>query len=92
MGDFDNLYALKGLKCMDIDGDGLKDVIVLARYSYEGSMGALIIKSDYSIYYQRTGGFEADTGFKNSYKCSDSDTVEELISKAREYWGWKTEE
>ena len=33
MGDFDNLYALKGIRCADIDGDGMKDILVLARYS-----------------------------------------------------------
>ncbi len=24
MGEYDNLYALKGINCRDIDGDGLK--------------------------------------------------------------------
>ena len=41
MGDYDNLYALKGITCRDIDGDGMKDILVLARYSYEGSMSEL---------------------------------------------------
>lgn len=92
MGEFDNLYALKGINCRDIDGDGLKDIVVLARYSYEGNAGQLIVESDYSIYYQRTGSFDADTEFKKEYKCSDSDTMEELVKKARAYWGWGTED
>lgn len=92
MGDFDNLYALKGINCRDIDGDGLKDIVVLARYSYEGSGHELIVKSDYAIYYQRTGGFSADTEIKERYKCSDEDTMELLVEKARAYWGWKSEE
>ena len=92
MGDFDNLYALKGIQCRDIDGDGLKDIVVLARYSFEDEKGQLAVKSDYSIYYQRTGGFSADTEIKNSYRCSDEDTMEALVEKARAYWGWKSEQ
>lgn len=92
MGEFDNLYALKGIQCRDIDGDGLKDIVVLARYSYEDEEGHLSVKSDYSIYYQRTGGFSADMEIKNSYRCSDEDTMEALVEKARAYWGWKSEQ
>ncbi len=88
MGEYDNLYALKGIRCWDIDGDGLKDIIVLARYSYEGSGHELIVKTDYAIYYQRTGGFSADTEIRDSYRCSDEVSMEELIEKARAYWGW----
>lgn len=92
MGEFDNLYALKGIQCRDIDGDGLKDIVVLARYSYEDEEGHLAVKSDYSIYYQRTGGFSADMEIKKSYQCSDEDTMEALVEKARAYWGWKSEQ
>lgn len=91
MGEYDNLYALKGINCRDIDGDGLKDIVVLARYSYEGEKGELVVESDYAIYYQRTGGFSADTDIKSRYQCSDEDTMEILIQKARAYWGWKIE-
>lgn len=91
MGDFDNLYALKGISCRDIDGDGLKDIVVLARYSYEGSNHELIVKSDYAIYYQRTGGFSADLEIKEQYPCGDEDTMEILVEKARSYWGWRVE-
>lgn len=91
MGDFDNLYALKGIACRDIDGDGMKDILVLARYSYAGADNELLTKSDYSIYYQRTGGFYADTEVKKKVFCSDEDTVAQLVEKARNYWGWKTE-
>ena len=91
MGDYDNLYALKGINCRDIDGDGLKDIVILARYSYEGENGELIIESDYSIYYQRTGGFSVDTDIKDRYRCSDEDTMELRVEKARAYWGWKSE-
>lgn len=89
MGYYDNLYALRGISCRDIDGDGLKDITVLARYSYEGEEGQLVVESDYSIYYQRTGGFSADTDIKKRYRCKDDDTMELLVEKAREYWGWK---
>lgn len=91
MGDFDNLYALKGIACRDIDGDGMKDILVLARYSYAGNNNEVLIKSDYEIYYQRTGGFETDTEVKKKVRCSDEDTVAGLVEKARAYWGWSPE-
>lgn len=90
MGEYDNLYALKGVTCRDIDGDGLKDIVILARYSYEGENGELLIESDYRIYYQRTGGFEPDTEIRDTYRCSDEDTMEILVEKARAYWGWQS--
>lgn len=90
MGEYDNLYALKGVSCRDIDGDGLKDIVILARYSYEGEGGELLVESDYRIYYQRTGGFEPDTEIRDTYRCSDEDTMEILVGKARAYWGWQS--
>lgn len=90
MGDYDNLYALKGITCRDIDGDGMKDILVLARYSTVGDDNVPVIESDYSIYYQRTGGFYADAKVKESVSCSDEDTVAELVEKARAYWGWRS--
>lgn len=92
MGDYDNLYALKGIACKDIDGDGMKDLLVLARYSYEGSSNELITESKYSVYYQRTGGFYEDTEISKQYPCNDEDTVAGLVERARAYWGWKVEE
>ena len=92
MGDYDNLYALKGINCRDIDGDGLKDIVVLAKYSYEDEEHKLAVASDYSIYYQRTGGFSADTEIKNAYQCGEEDTMQTVVEQARAYWGWKTED
>ena len=92
MGEFDNLYALKGMACKDIDGDGMKDILVLARYSYEGNGNEMITENDYSIYYQRTGGFFEDKEIKLKNPCSDEDTVSGLVDSARAYWGWKTKE
>lgn len=91
MGDYDNLYALKGITCRDIDGDGMKDILVLASYSYEGEMSELTAENDYSIYYQRTGGFYEDTEIKEQYPCTEEDTVAALVEKARSFWGWKAE-
>ena len=92
MGVYDNLYALKGINCRDIDGDGLKDIVVLAKYSYEDEEHQLAVKSDYSIYYQRTGGFSADTEIKDTYQCTEEDTMQTVVETARDYWGWKTED
>ncbi len=90
MGEYDNLYALKGVTCRDIDGDGLKDIVVLARYSYEDGAGNLAVEADYRIYYQRTGGFVPDTEIRDTYRCNEDDTMEILVEKARAYWGWQT--
>lgn len=91
MGEYDNLYALKGMAWRDIDGDGMRDIAVLARYSYENSSGKMMIKNDYSIYYQRTDGFSVETELKNFYRCDDETTMTELIQNARSYWGWLEE-
>lgn len=91
MGDYDNLYAFKGITCRDIDGDGMKDLLVFARYSYEGSVDEVVVESDYQIYYQRTSGFETDTEVKKKIRCSEEDTVAGLVDKARAYWGWSPE-
>lgn len=92
MGDYDNLYALKGITCRDIDGDGMKDILVLAHYSYGGENNELMVESDYAIYYQRTGGFYEDKEIRKQYPCTGEDTVAGLVEKARAYWGWKAEE
>ena len=91
MRDYDNLYSLKGTACRDLDGDGMKDLAVLARYSYEGSDGKLIIEYDLAIYYQRTGGFDEDKEFSDYYQCTQEDTMEDMVGKIREFWGWKVE-
>ena len=80
------------MTCKDVDGDGMKDLVVLARYSREDDRGGMVVESDYEIYYQRTGGFDTDTGFKATYRCNDTDTVEELVERARAFWGWSVED
>lgn len=92
MEDYDNLYALKGMTCRDMDGDGLKDIVVLARYSYAGPEGELLIDTKCDIYYQRTDGFEEDREFEKSYQCTEKDTMAKLVEIIREYWGWTKEE
>ena len=92
MQDYDNLYALKGMRCTDLDGDGMKDILVLARYSYAGPENELIVDTRCNIYYQRTDGFVKDTEFEETYRCKENDTVSGLVTIIREYWGWTTEE
>ncbi len=91
MGDYDNLYALKGMTCRDMDGDGMKDIVVLGRYSYTGSEGELLVDTICSIYYQRTDGFEEDKEFNDYYQCTTEDTVSGLVDIIRDYWGWTVE-
>lgn len=92
MKDYDNLYALRGMICKDVDGDGMKDIVVLGKYSYEGANGETLIDSKCDIYYQRTDGFSVDTGFADYYQCTEEDTIRELLVIIREYWGWRIEE
>ena len=91
MGDYDNLYALKGITCKDIDGDGMKDLLVLAGYNYADSGGDPVPEYDYRIYYQRTDGFDTDTEVRKMLSCSEEDTAAGLVEKARAYWGWNKE-
>lgn len=91
MGDYDNLYALKGMTCRDMDGDGMKDIVVLGRYSYAGPEGELEVDTVCSIYYQRTDGFTEDKEFGEYYQCTAEDTVSGLVDLIRGYWGWTVE-
>ncbi len=92
MEDYDNLYALRGMICKDVDGDGMKDIVVLGKYSYEGASGETLVDSKCDIYYQRTDGFSVDTDFADYYQCTEEDTMKELLGIIREYWGWRIEE
>lgn len=93
MGDYDNLYALKGMDSRDdLDGDGMKDLLVLSCFSYTGPDGELVKDTVCNIYYQRTDGFAEDTEFAETYQCSEDTTVSGLVALIREYWGWTTEE
>lgn len=88
MGDMDNLYSLKGMSGKDMDGDGMKDLVVWAQYSKEGAHGELLVENKCSVYYQRTGGFDTDTDFVEQYQFSEKENMELLLSRIRAYWGW----
>lgn len=92
MGDYDNLYVLKGITCRDLDGDGLKDILVLAKYSCAGPEGELLTDVRCSAYYQRTDGFTSDTDFCASYIGTEEDTAGGLVDRIRAYWGVSKEE
>ena len=92
MLDYDGLYSLKGINGRDVDGDGMKDLVVLARYSREDESGEKVVENVCSIYYQRTSGFETDRGFEEYYQYTEEDTMEDMIQRIREYWGWQVEE
>ena len=88
-------YLHAGIGCADrgndcSGGDGLKDLVVFAKYSYEGENGELLVDTVCTIYYQRTAGFEKDTDFTENYECTEEDTLEALVTKIRAYWGWQT--
>lgn len=91
MKDYDNLYSLKGMACRDVDGDGMKDIVVLGRYSYSGENGELLVDTRCSVFYQRTDGFTEDKEFTDSYQCTAEDTVSGLVELIRGYWGWTVE-
>jgi len=91
MSEYDNLYSLRGITCKDVDGDGMKDIIVLARYSRESLQGELIVESACSIYYQRTGGFVEDKEFHKNFSCTDQHKLDDVVQEIRKYWGWRIE-
>ena len=88
MGEYENLYGIVGIDTQDIDGDGLKDLVALAKYTYDTPEGQRITEKDYTIYYQRTGGFLMDTEFKSRYQCGEETAMEDIVELARSYWGW----
>lgn len=88
MGDMDNLYSLKGMSGKDMDGDGMKDLVIWAQYSKEGAHGELLVESRCSVYYQRTGGFDTDTDFVENYTFTGEENMETLLNAIRAYWGW----
>lgn len=95
MEDYDNLYALKGMDSRDdLDGDGMKDLLVLSRFSYADQEGVMHVETVCDIYYQRTDGFEKDTEFMAAYPIKDDEKIKvsDLVPLIREYWGWNTEE
>ena len=92
MGDYDSLYAMRGMTCKDMDGDGMKDIVVLAKYSQTADAGIRLIDNRCSIYYQRTDGFVEDKEFEKTYCCTENITMNELVDVIREYWGWPKEE
>ncbi|MBQ7918610.1 MAG: VCBS repeat-containing protein [Lachnospiraceae bacterium] len=89
MGDYENLYSFKGMSCKDMDGDGMKDLVVLTRYNDVDENGERVIYPKCDIYYQRTGGFDVDEDFHNYYSYGEEDTMEIMVAKIREYWGWE---
>lgn len=91
MEDYDNLYSMKGMARRDLDGDGMKDILVLARYSYAGPEGEMLIDIKCSVFYQRTDGFAEDTEFEDYHQCTAEDTVSGLVEIIRGYWGWTVE-
>lgn len=88
MQDYESLYALRGVVCKDIDGDGLMDIVVLGRYISEESDSESVIVTDYCVYYQRSSGFYEDTEVKAEYQCREEDTAEAVVERLRTYWGW----
>lgn len=91
MGDYENLYGQKGIAIKDINGDGLQDVVVLSSYSFDGSDGALVVETDYSVYYQQTAGFYEDQDIKRTVVCRGDETMAELTGRLRAFWGWESE-
>ena len=92
MADYDNLYSLRGMSYKDLDGDGMKDIAVLAKYSYEDADREIKVESHCAIYYQRTGGFDEDKEFSESFQCTNEHRMDDLVRAIRKYWGWQVEE
>lgn len=86
-----NFYNILAVSLKDIDGDGNKDLTLIARYVAYDEDGNAFLKTDYNIYYQRAGYFLEDTEFKRSHVHDENDEdgdIDGLTNKARQYWGW----
>ncbi len=92
MEDYENLYALKGMICQDLDGDGMKDLAVLASLSYTNEENERVVDVKCRIYYQRTDGFDKDTEFQDYYQCTKDDALMDVAVKIRKFWGWELEQ
>jgi len=88
MHDYVNFYATKHISVVDINGDGYKDLVLLAWYVAYDENRTVIVKQDYNIYYQQAGYFWEDTEIKKYYPCTDEDNMSDIIFRARKYWGW----
>lgn len=85
MRHYENFYHIVDLSFQDVDGDGSKDVSILARYALSDEHGRGVLYKDYEIYYQRAGYFLRDEAFKSSRPCGEEDELSELIALARGY-------
>ena len=83
---------MMGMICQDLDGDGMKDLVIQARFSYEGPNEELIVDTRCLIYYQRTDGFVEDTEFEKLYQFTEKDRLkDDIVPKIRDFWGWEVE-
>lgn len=83
-----NFYDIQGIMFIDIDGDGLKDMTLLARYVTYDENGDIMIKQDYDIYYQRAGYFLEDWELKNAMPCGENESLMTISRNARKFRGW----
>lgn len=88
MHQHESFYDILAMSLKDIDGDGSKDLTLLARYAASDGAGGSYLITDYEIYYQRAGYFLEDTEFKRGYACGEDDNIDTITEKARQYWGW----
>jgi len=86
---YTNYISIKACSFMDINGDGFKDIIILADYVDNGGNENVAYVTDFNIYYQEAGYFIEDTEFKNSYTIADVDSLPDITLKARQFWGWE---
>ena len=93
MRDYDNFSNMTGISFKDVDGDGWSDLSVLAKYYSLDDDNKVYGATDFSIYYQRNGYFFEDKDFHASFthKITGSETMDDIVLAAREYWGWHVE-
>ena len=86
MGGYPNFNRIRGFLLTDLDGDGLTDLLGLIRYDTFDKNHNTIRVTDYVIYYQRNGYFEADTAFQSSYVYADGDEISDVAERAAAFW------
>lgn len=89
MQDHMNFFSIKACSFIDVNGDGLKDINILASYIDIDEKGNASLVIDFNIYYQEAGYFIEDTEFKSNYTFKYTDGLPNITQKAREFWGWR---
>lgn len=90
MKGYDDCVGLLGVTFEDIDGDGLRDILVLAEYqncdgtNFPPQFSTL--KSDFYIAFQKDYWFERNFIFEREFSLENPIALDDVIEKAKKYF------